>query len=130
MAILSKKKGKQTPSDESGAPVTEKITASTRVEYQKFRLEDNGYNRAKIDTFVDHRDGKTYPEKDRDGRLTVYLEKKLRDRVILSHKDAAIMNSQSVNSKIIYLLSDKEEQFDDPLDPNNCMFNIVNHIGQ
>ena len=129
MAILSKKKEKATPKAESGAQ--ELVSKpNDRKFYQKFRLQDNGFNRAKIEMFQDHRDDKWYPEKDREGRLTVYLEKLLKDKVFLSDLDAAILNEQAVNSKIIYLISEKQKQFDHPVDPRNKMFNIVNEIGK
>lgn len=125
---FGKKKG-ETPKSESGASQAQKLPDGL-LSFTKFQLVDNGFNKAKIDTFVDHRDGKTYPELDKEGRKTVYLEKKVRDKVIITAEDAAILNDQATNTKIIYLLSDKEEQFDHPFDPKRKMFNIVNQIGK
>ncbi len=126
MGILNKKKEEKTPKTESKAPV---VAANVSKPYKKFQLQDNGHRRAKVETFIDHRDHKEYPELDKEGRKTVFLEKELRD-VMLSDEQAAVLNSQAVNSMVIYLEDRDQEKFDHPIDPSNKMFNIVNEIGK
>lgn len=125
MGILDKKE-KKTPKTEGKAPV---VAANELKPYKKFQLVDNGHRRAKVEMFRDHRDGKDYPELDKQGRKTVFLEKELRE-VTLNDEQAAVLNSQAINSRIIYLESRDQKQFDHPVDPSNKMFNIVNEIGK
>lgn len=121
-----KKKEKKTPKAVSKAPV---VATNEAKPYKKFKLVDGGFRRAKVEMFTDYRDGKEYPELDKDGRKTVFLEKEIRECKI-TDEQAAILNEQAVNSMIIYLESRDQEQFDHPIDPNNKMFNIVNQIGK
>jgi beta-galactosidase beta subunit len=105
-----------------------KNPANRHKKFIKFQLQNDGFNKAKVKRKQDFNDGRTKTVFDDEGRMTIYLEKVLRDNVTLTPEQASVINQQAVNSRIIYLESESEKTFDSPYGIK--MFNIVNEIAK